>query len=187
MATSAYISGRKKYARPQAMLWSDSAGTLSNGIWVPDGTENQDFIILSDHSRQPISVANQRIENKQRMINGRMRSYFIADKVSFSTSWQRLPSRSYSSAPTFNSSGKYNGTGVEYTVDGGAGGSDMYDWYKSHSGPFWVYLSYDKDATSLNIYNDRRLMFFSSFEFSVEKRGATNHDLWNINVTLEEA
>lgn len=187
MATSAYISGRKKYARPQAMLWADTAGTLSNGIWVPDGTENQDFIILSDHNRRAISVNNQRIENKQRMINGRMRSYFIADKVSFSTSWERLPSRSYSADPEYDTNGQYVGAATEYTADGGAGGSQMYDWYKSHPGAFWVYLSYDKDADSLSIYNDRRLMFFTSFEFTIDKRGSTNHDLWNISVTLEEA
>lgn len=187
MATSAYISGRKRYARPQAMLWSDTAGTLSNGIWVPEGEEGVDFLILSDHNRGEISVSSQRIENKQRMINGRMRSYFIADKVSFSVSWQRLPSRSYSSSPEFDSSGKYSGSGTEYTVDGGAGGSQMYQWYRDHPGAFWVYLSYDKNGDELGIYNDRRQMFFSSFDHVVEKRGATNHDFWNISLTLEEA
>ena len=30
-ANSAYLQGRKKYARPQAMLWSENAGTLKNG------------------------------------------------------------------------------------------------------------------------------------------------------------
>ena len=187
MATSAYIVGRKKYARPQAMLWSDTAGTLSSGVWVPQGTENEDFVILSDHNRAPISISGQRIENRQRMINGTMRSYFIADKVNMSVSWQRLPSRSYSSSPTYDSDGQYTGSGAEYTVDGGAGGSQIYEWYRNHPGAFWVYLSYDKDADSLDIYNDRRLMFFSSFEFTVEKRGSTNHDFWNISLTLEES
>ena len=169
------------------MLWSDSSGTLSNGIWVPSGEEGVDFLILSDHNRSQIAVGGQRIENKQRMINGRMRSYFIADKVTFSVAWQRLPSRSYSSAPEFGSTGAYIGSGIEYTVDGGAGGSQMFQWYNDHPGEFWVYLSYDKDGTDLGIYNDRRLMFFSSFEYVIEKRGATNHDLWNVSLTLEEA
>ena len=39
MATSAYISGRKRYQRPQSILWSENAGTLSNGLYVPTGQE----------------------------------------------------------------------------------------------------------------------------------------------------
>jgi hypothetical protein len=31
MATTAYMSGRKQYQRPQAMLWSDTPGVLSGG------------------------------------------------------------------------------------------------------------------------------------------------------------
>jgi hypothetical protein len=30
-------------------------------------------------------------------------------------------------------------------------------------------------------------MYITSFNYSVEKRGGTNYDFWNISVTLEEA
>ncbi len=39
MATSAYLTGRRRYSRPQGILWSNNAGTLSNGLYVPNGIE----------------------------------------------------------------------------------------------------------------------------------------------------
>jgi hypothetical protein len=202
-ATSSYISGRKKYSRPQAMLWSDNAGTISEGVRIPMGNEKEDFLILSDHNRGEIGISQQRIETRQRMINASMRSYHIADKVSISCSWTRIPSRSYSRNVNFNSAGQSTLSGAtEYTVDGGAGGVEILDWYEGHTGPFYVFLAYDKynndsfkvagnvtdeSFNYLSIYNDIRLMYFSSFEYSIEKRGGTNFDFWNINVSLEEA
>lgn len=203
-STPSYISGRKKYSRPQAMLWSNNSGTISDGVRVPGGLEKEDFLILSDHNRGQISVSQQRIESRQRMINGGMRSYHIADKVSLTCSWSRLPSRSYSRNVIFDSSGapQMSGTDQEYTVDGGAGGVELLDWYETHPGPFYVYLGYDKYNNNsfkvagqitddsfehLAVYNDVRLMYFSSFDYSVEKRGGTNFDFWTVNVSLEEA
>jgi len=201
-ATSTYISGRKKYSRPQAMLWSDNSGTISDGVRIPEGNEKEDFIILSDHNRGEISVAQQRIEQRQRMVNGTMRSYHIADKISLSCSWSRLPSRSYSRNVNFDSYGQATLSGAtEYTVDGGAGGVELLDWYESHQGPFYVYLGYDKYNSDtfkvagnvtdesfdyLSIYNDLRLMYFSNFDYTIEKRGGTNFDFWTVNVSLEE-
>jgi hypothetical protein len=203
-STSAYISGRRRYSRPQAMLWSDNAGTISNGVRIPNGLEKEDFIILSDHNRGEITIEQERIESRQRMINGGMRSYHTADKIKMSLSWNRLPSRSYSRNVIFNSSGvaQMSGGDQEYTVDGGAGGVELLDWYETHQGPFYVYTGYDKYNSDslkvagqvtdesfnyLSIYNDVRLMYFSQFEYIVEKRGGTNFDFWNISVSLEEA
>jgi hypothetical protein len=203
IATPTYVSGRKKYARPQAMLWSNNSGTISEGVRLPSGYEKEDFLILSDHNRGEIGISQQRIENRQRMINGTMRSYHTADKISISCGWARLPSRSYSRNVNFDSSGSPTLSGAtEYTVDGGAGGVELLDWYESHSGPFYVYLGYDKYNSDsfkvagnvtdesfnyLSVYNDVRLMYFSNFDYSVEKRGGTNFDFWTINMSLEEA
>lgn len=202
-ATSSYIAGRKRYARPQAMIWANNFGTISEGTRFPVGNEKEDFIILSDHNRGEISIAQQRVETRQRMINATMRSYHVADKITVSCSWNRLPSRSYSRNVNFNSAGQAILSGAsEYTVDGGAGGVELLDWYESNSGPFYVYLAYDKynndsfkvagsitdeSFNYLSIYNDVRLMYFSNFDYSIEKRGGTNFDFWNINVSLEEA
>ena len=122
MATPTYMTGRKKYGRPQAILFSDNPGTLTldinnKPIWTPIGMEanalgstpsSDSFLILSDHNRQAIDFKPTRIEKRERMINGRMRSYHIADKLTISTSWSTLPSRSFALAPEFNpSTGKY--------------------------------------------------------------------------------
>lgn len=211
MATSGYLNGRKSYVRPQAILFSNSPGTLNNGVYVPDNyeignntTNSGDFLILSDHNRSSLDFGMQRIENRQRMVNGRMRSYWVADKRQLSVSWQMLPSRAYSSDPNFNpTTGLPTSTVTEYTVDGGAGGVELLDWYENHSGTFWVFLSYDKysefpvggvsgnkDAASyahLTEYNEILEMYITNFTYSVEKRGRTNYDMWNISITLEEA
>lgn len=180
MATANYMAGRKKYNRPQAVLWSENSGMLGqNGLYIPSGYEvNADtsaetntslfdnFLILSDHNRKELNFSPIRIEKRERMINGRMRSYHIADKKSLSVSWEMLPSRSFALNPNFNSTtGKpvletsgYRTKGLdgswdilpnstvasqEYTVDGGAGGVDLLHWYQNHKGSFWMFLAYD--------------------------------------------
>jgi hypothetical protein len=203
-STSTYIGGRKKYSRPQAMLWSDNSGNIDgSGMRFPLGNEKQDFIICSDHNRGEMSIGQQRIESRQRMVNGTMRSYHIADKISLGVSWNRLPSRSFSRNVIFDNNGNaiMSGSDQEHTVDGGAGGVELLDWYENHPGPFYVYLGYDKfnndsfkvagDVTDesfshLGVYNDVRMMYFSSFDYTIEKRGGTNFDFWTVNVSLEE-
>jgi hypothetical protein len=208
MATSAYMSGRKKYHRPQALLFSNNPGSVIDGKYVPDNNEfgvsgdsSREFIIVSDHNRGPLDFGVQRIENRQRMVNGRMRSYFIADKRTLTISWQNLPSRSFGSDPNFNTStGKPDTDTDQYTIDGGAGGGELLEWYETHYGTFYVFLSYDKfpslGLTGANIdasynrlteYSEVLEMYITDFTYSVDKRGRTNHDLWNISITLEEA
>ena len=91
----------------------------------------------------------------------------------------------------------------EFTADGGAGGADLLTWYRETHGPFWVFLSYDNwpnfsdetadgeqntelwDQWKMYKYSDRYMMYFTSFNYSVEKRGL--YDMWNVSVSLEEA
>lgn len=230
MATYAYMSGRQKWKRPQAMLWSDNPGTLvlsdpadplSPTVYVPEGIESyanfygipedelsDQFLILSDHNRGEISVSTQRIEKKQRMINGTMRSTHIADKITISTSWTMLPSRQARVRPMFNvNTGEpfFPASEIGYTADLGAGGAEMLKWYQDHTGPFWVFLSYDKFINYgtnvpayqyLDRYSQVVQMYISNFDYSVVKRGGPTpvagspydfgYDMWNVNVTLEE-
>ena len=215
MATTAYMSGRKRYQRPQALLWSENPGTLVDGSYIPTGYEigydpagiEQDelaqFLILSDHNRSEINISPKRIEERKRTINGRMRSYHIADKLSMSWNWTNLPSRTHDDFAYFDSSGKAN-FGVsefdtrdkvtEYTADGGAGGVEILDWYENHKGPFWMFLCYDKYTNltddvfnQLPKYNQIVEVYITDFNYSIVKRGGSNHDLWNISVTVEEA
>lgn len=230
MATNAYMTGRKKYARPQAMLWSENQGNLENGLYapigyevgavVPEGTDaslEDQFIVLSDHNRSAIDFSTQRIERRERMINGRMRSYHIADKLSVSLSWTNLPSRAFKESPNFSEAGKTElspystnkrepllndpnarnyAPAEQYTVDGGAGGIELLEWYDNHQGSFWVYMGYDKYTnfaetdpqrySKLGQYNQVLEMFISSFDYSIVRRGSGTHDLWDITVSLEE-
>jgi hypothetical protein len=210
MATAAYLTGRRRYKRPQALLWSENPGTLSNGVYLPTGYEVQgnfaastdpdlinQFLILSDHNRGELNFTPTRIEQRQRTINGRMRSYHIADKLTMSVSWTNLPSRSYFQDAGFLATGLSpdKKTTGEYTADGGAGGVELLDWYENHTGPFWMFMAYDKysnfgktdaDYTHLAQYNQIVQVYIADFNYSVVKRGGANHDLWNISVTLEE-
>lgn len=214
MTTAAYLSGRKRYQRPQGVLWSDNPGTLVNGIYVPTGheigadTEEEDtsllnqFLILSDHNRSEMAFTPQRIEQRQRTINGRMRSYHIADKIQINFSWNMLPSRSHDQVAEFDDAtgvSPYQNQTQEFTADGGAGGVSILEWYNNHQGPFWMYLAYDnyanfkEDGTIVDAsyghlaqYNEIVEVYFADFNYSVVKRGGNNFDMWNISVTLEE-
>lgn len=211
MVSSAYLNARKKWTRPQAIIFSNNSGGILDGVPQISGTEREDFIILSDHNRSDISISAERLENKKRMINGHMRSYHIADKMNISFSYSLLPSRSYSKDPEFDEDGIQTTdsiipgtpknpslfpeahTLVEYTADGGAGGAELLDWYNSNPGSFYMFLSYDKPQnfsvgtyTSLDKYSDVLEVFVSDFSHNVVKRGGTNHDLWDISISLEE-
>lgn len=214
-----YVAGRQKYARPQALIFANGYDLSDTGIMVPTGYEmqsdvisaNENFLILSDHNRSPIDLSYERIESRERMVNGRMRSYHIADKKRLSLSWNALPSRSFASSPEFYTVGSeagkssLTGTREEYTVDGGAGGVELKNWYDDHVGSFYVLLAYDnyEDAGNtvvgsgesaytidkydkLNQYTEALEMYISDFSYTVEKRGSTNHDLWSVSISLEE-
>lgn len=194
MVSSAYLSARKKWARPQAIIFSNNSGGILDGVPQISGTEREDFIILSDHNRGDISFSTNRLENRKRMVNGHMRSYHIADKMNVSFSYSLLPSRSFDGDPEFDSNGIITAGGLtEYTADGGAGGAELLDWYTSNPGSFYMFLSYDKPQNftvgiyeNLDKYSDVLEVFISSFSYNVIKRGGTNHDLWDISISLEE-
>jgi hypothetical protein len=218
MATNLYMAGRKKYQRPQAMLFADNQGIKVDGFHIPEGNEigslaasaegSGEFLILSDDNRSPIDFSTTRIEKRERMINGRMRSYHIADKLQINVSWDMLPSRAYDTHAGFDSNGNPDlaktvtrQSPLEFTTDGGAGGVEILDWYKNHKGSFWVYLAYDKYTNfnndpqtakddrfnNTNKYNEVIEVFFSDFNYSVVKRSGLNFDFWNVSLTLEEA
>jgi hypothetical protein len=196
MATATYLAGRNKYGRPQAMLFSDNPGILDNGFYVPQGTEFEDFIITSDHNRQQIQFKPNRIETKVRTVNGRMRSYHIADKLNISTSWDNLPSRASSAELVIDQESGQTFIGandLSYTADNGAGGVDLLNWYENHQGSFWVFLAYDKltnfssdSYNKLGRYNEIVEVFFDDFQYDVVNRGRATHDFWNISLSLEE-
>jgi len=198
MASAQYMTGRKKYIRPQQIVWADDYTiNPSTGAYLPSGTEFENFIILSDHNKSELTISSQRIETKKRMINGTMRSYHISDKYTFSWNWNMLPSRAFPVNPNFNTSTGKNTVGLEnsqlYTVDSGAGGVELLEWYENHSGPFYMLLAFDKynNFTSdkynkLSYYNLAVNVYFSSFQYDIVRRSSQTFDFWNISVGVEE-
>ena len=53
--------------------------------------DNQTFYKLSDHNRSPIAISYDIVEQSQRMANGKMRKYVIANKLKVSADWKDLP------------------------------------------------------------------------------------------------
>lgn len=192
-----YLNNRRMLnaGRPQAMLFSENPGILQDGYYIPQGQEFEDFILVSDHNRKQIQFKPNRIETKVRTVNGRMRSYHVADKLSISTSWDNLPSRASSAQLNPDESGTLivGANDLVYTADGGAGGVDLLNWYENHQGSFWVFLAYDKltnftddNYNKLDRYNEIIEVFFDDFQYDIVARGRATHDFWNISLSLEE-
>jgi hypothetical protein len=136
------------------------------------------YVYVSDNNRSELAVSFERIEYKQRMINGTMRSYHVADKKNFSTSWENLPSRKTEV--------------TEYHADlrnRFAGGQEMLKWYKDHTGDFWMLLVYDVDSTvatgDIKKNIEKVNVFFENLSYNVLERGS-DLDLWNIDLSLVE-
>jgi len=132
---------------------------------------------LSEHNRQPIAISNNRIEKTQRMANGTMRKFHVADKQSINVSWNKLPSF------------------YTYTIDGGYGALDLKSFYDGSStkgsgalsgqSTFDVTIKYGGTTETME-------MIFSSFSLEMVNRnvkqatGDTAQEFWNVSLTLEE-
>jgi hypothetical protein len=164
----------QKYLRPSLIVWSDSEPL--NGADPSKWDLGENYLYISDNNRAELSVSFERIEYKQRMINGTMRSYHVADKKNFSTSWEKLPSRK-TEVTEYSASSNF------------AGGQEMLKWYEEHTGDFWMLLVYDVDSTVATTDIKKNVekvnVFFGDFSYNVTDRGQTT-DLWNINLSLVE-
>jgi hypothetical protein len=133
------------------------------------------FRRVTEHNRSPLSLNINRIETGQRMANGIMRKYFIADKLSVNVSWEMLPS--------FRNE----------TVDGAWGAEDLKNFYESTAGrlPFRIKLNPTVFSIDLVEQSDGALaddytytMMFSSCDFTIIKRGL--QPFWSVNLSLEQ-
>ena len=172
----AQASLSKVWLRPSLIIFSTTEPIEGTG----DDVGKWDFgsattLYLTDDGRQPLQLSPERIESRKRMIDGTMRSVHVADKYSFSTSWENLPSR------------KLNGA-KSITSDGYGAGIDIKDWYEANFDDFWMLLVYDNDDASSvtsGVNVEKYNVFFDSFDFTVVKRGQYN-DLWDVSIDLVE-
>jgi hypothetical protein len=106
-------------------------------------------VAISEHNRSPLSLGYNRIEKSQRMSNGYLRKFFIADKKTLSASWSSLPSYS------------------NYTVDGAWGALDLRSFYQSTTGAFPVTIT---RSTQTGSTTETMSMVFTSFSCELTKR-----------------
>jgi hypothetical protein len=114
----------------------------------------------SDHNRSDIGIGWDRIEKANRMANGTLRKYVVADKRTFSLSWDDLPQS------------------ATYTVDGKWGVNEMKTFYFANPGAFNLTVTYG-DATTEVIS-----VMFSKFDCALKKRGV--YDFYSLSIVLEE-
>jgi hypothetical protein len=181
-AALTYSPGDKVYY--SGFLWKRKTGvattlgqTPASGSTYWEATEEINWAKLSEHNRQPLSLDHNRIEKSQRMSNGTLRKFFIADKKNFSTSWEMLPSRS------------------TLTVDEGYGAVDLQEFYSSvGTNTFNIKIVYGQKGESPSITNREEYydVSFTSCSFSVVKRnvkGKTTHaaqEFWSVSISMEE-
>ena len=185
--SSTYSAGDKVYYN--YTLWKRKTGVANTAGQTPGaGSAYWDsetvplWQKISEHNRAPLSLNINRTEKSQRMSNGTLRKFFIADKKSFSVSWSMLPSFS------------------NLTVDGGWGAIDIKNFYEGSigQGTFKVKIVYGKNQTSP--YADRiegdtsfvTVSFTGSPNFEVVKRNVKDNatdpaqELWNVSISLDE-
>lgn len=125
--------------------------------WDRNGTT----CIPTEHNRSELSVDIDRIKESDRMANATLREYYVADKRSWSVSWDMLP------APSSE------------TVDGNAGGVEIESFYYSTPGEFDMRIQHadsDLDSTVRVV--------FDSFDKTHVRRGKV--DFWDVSVGLTE-
>jgi hypothetical protein len=125
---------------------------------------------LTEHNRSSFTMDNNRIEQVQRTSNGTLRKFFIADKKTFSVSWDMLPS--------------YR----NLTVDGAWGAEDIRTFYDTvlGQGVFKIKINL-AESTSAGVVTNKTKEYdvaFQSCSFTVLKRGLQPH--WSVSITLEE-
>lgn len=127
------------------------------------------WIKLSEHNRSEISMDTDRIQQSQRMSNGSLRKFFVADKKTFSVSWNMLP-----------------GT-RGYTVDGEWGALDLIEFYKSSEGQstFDIRLNFAKSGANQESSGyEQYTVNCTSFNATLVKRGEV--PFYNISMSMEQ-
>jgi hypothetical protein len=147
-----------------SVLWIEAKDLLA----TPAGT-TKTWNKVSEHNRSPLEISIERIESITRTSNGTLRKNHIADKRSFSTSWEMLPS--YRSL----------------TVDGGWGAEDLREFYLSDDGKktFNIRINLAKTGSDQSSSGyESYTVSLSNCSFSVLKRGLQPH--WSVSLTMDE-
>jgi hypothetical protein len=124
---------------------------------------------VTEHNRSAFEISPMRIEKTQRMSNGSLRKFFIADKYKFNLSWDMLPS--------------YR----TLTVDGAWGAEDLRSFYNSPEGQgtFNIRVNLAKTGSSQeSVGFENYVVNITGCNFSIVKRGIQPH--WSVSLSMEE-
>ena len=135
-------------------------------LWIKSGGV---YYKTSEHNRSEFSINPQRIEKTQRMSNGTLRKFFIADKRNFNLSWDMLPHTS------------------ALTVDGGWGAKDLRDFYygAGGQGTFDIKVNLATNGTDQSSSGfEEYTVSITSASFVVLKRGLEPH--WSVTLSMEQ-
>jgi hypothetical protein len=138
-------------------------------LYANPADTTKDWIRLSEHNRSEIGINIQRIEQSQRMANGSLRKFFVADKKQFSVSWNMLP-----------------GSRI-YTVDNEWGALDLIEFYNSSEGQstFDIRLNFAKTGTSQESSGyEPYTVSCTSFNATLVRRGEI--PFYNISMSMEQ-
>lgn len=139
---------------------------MPNPLILPIGPglsfkEGATIMKVTDHNRSELSISPDRIENKRRMANGTLRTFFVAQKRSFKTSWEDVPRDD------------------NQTVDGFMGLESMKTFYDNHKGSFEIILTRADNST------ETVMVMFDSFTYKLNKRSKYT-ELWDVEMSLVE-
>lgn len=115
---------------------------------------------LSEHNRQAWSVSFERFGTTTRMVDATARTWHVADKRTWATSWTDLPHRDSD------------------TVDKAMGGENLMKFYTAN--PF----AFNIEVRNPNGSTERVLVLFKDFDYSVKKRGV--YEFWDVSFSVEE-
>lgn len=115
---------------------------------------------VTDHNRAPLQIDTTRISNEQRMADGTLRRWFVADKRTFTLSYDNLPAVS------------------TFTVDGFWGVNNLETFYYANPGSFPFELTHS-DGTV-----ETFTVMWETFTKTLESRGAV--DFYSLSATFLE-
>lgn len=151
------------------MAWTDNALIF----WNDSGTWRK----ITDHNRAPLAISTERIENKQRMVNGTLRRYVVGKKRTFTCSWDMIPSEN---------NVVYGGKTGMNTADGGWAGKDIETFHNNTDGSFQMKIRKGTDESKAITDGTIEVVevMITDFSKDIVKRGVV--DYWNLTIALEE-
>lgn len=149
--------------------------TFINAVTV---TSPVDFK-FTDHNRSSLGFTYEQIENAIRTANGTMRKFVIANKRSFTLSWEMLPTHS------------------SYTVDGHPGAGQIKDFYETYYQSLLTLQVVHHESSSAQLSStsvpnapsgtkESMSVFITSFSYDIVKR-LPGYDYVNVSIGFTEA